>query len=184
MYEVNMIPADPKFIVHKDSTDDQIMLTPDPFNEHANPYDDVFMETPEDLKVDDRGLLDSSLKACWMDLQGRCRMCDKIVRSYDVDEHLMICDIFNDNDLTSLVSKTAKNIRADEEDVKDQVVYYAQFELEEEYMNQVFPSVASYKQFVTDVEQFLNDRATIVFKKCKIYGFQSRSNILNFKSQL
>ena len=104
-------------------------------------------------------------------------MCDAIVKSYDVDEHVFKCKKFNDNDLTSLVCKTAKNIRADRDDVSDQVENYIQFELEEEYVNQVFPTIASYKHFVIDVEQFLNDRATIVFKKCKIYGSQSRSNI-------
>ena len=184
MNEVQLIATDPKFVVHKDSTDDDIMLIPDPLNEDANPGDDLFIKTPDDLKIDDRGLINASLKACWMDLQGRCRMCEKIVKSYDVDEHILMCEKFNENDLTSFVRKIAKNIRADQYDVKEQVVGYCVFELDEEYTNQIFPSVASYKQFVNDVEHFLNDRATIVFQKCKIYGLQSRSNILNFKSQL
>ena len=188
MNEVQLVATDPKFVVHKDSTDGDIMLIPDPLNEDANPGEDLFIKTPDDLKIDDRGLIDASLKACWMDLQGRCRMCDNLVKSYDVDLHILICeklyDNLKENDLTSLVRKMAKNIRADKDDVMDQVLGYCQFELDEQYTNQIFPSVVSYKHFVNNVEQFLNDKATVVFQKCKIYGLQSRSNILNFKSQL
>ena len=59
-----MVPADPKFVVHEDSTDDQIMLIPNPLNEDPNLYDNLFIKTPDDLKLDDCGLLDASVKAC------------------------------------------------------------------------------------------------------------------------
>ncbi len=117
-----------------------------------------------------------------MNLEGRCRLCQKVVKSYDVDEHLLDCPEFHDKDLVSLVAKITKNICGDREDVMDQVRNYCQFELDEEYTNAVFPSIISYKQCISDVELFLNKRATIVFNKCKNYGLQSRSNILNFKS--
>ena len=66
MNEVKLIATDPKFVVHKDSTDGEIMLIPDPLNEDANPGEDLFIKTPDDLKIDDRGLIDASLKACWI----------------------------------------------------------------------------------------------------------------------
>jgi hypothetical protein len=177
-----MIPTDLKFVVHKDSTDEQIMLVPDPTSPEVNPYDDLFLETPDDFHVNEHGLIDPKIKASFMNLEGRCRLCQKAVKSYDVDEHLLDCPEFPDKDLVSLVAKITKNIRGDKEDVVDQIRYYCQFELEEEYTNAVFPSISSYKQCISDVELFLNERATIVFNKCKIYGLQSRSNILNYKS--
>ena len=180
---VTMINADLKFVIHKDSTDDGIIPMPDSTNGiMANPYDDVFLPTPDDLHIDERGLIDPTIKAHFMNLSGRCRLCNNIVRSYDVDEHLLECVKLNDNDLKSFITKSSKNIKADEEDIKDQVFNYAQYELEEEYLNQVFCSIDSYKQFVSNVEQFLNSRAMTIFETCKIYGLQSRSNILVFKS--
>ena len=176
-----MVPTDPKFVVDEKSTDDDIQLIPDPLNHDANPYDNLLMKTPDDLRVDDRGLLDPSVKAIWMDLQGRCRLCESLVKSYDVDEHLLNCVKLRDKDLKSFVCKVAKVIHADLFDTKEQVENYIKLELDEEYVNLVFSTVDSYKQFVLDVEQFLNDTAIVVFNRCKIYGLQSRSNILNFK---
>ena len=62
-----MIPTDHKFLVHEESTDDDIQLIPHP---DAHSFDNSFMKTPDDLRVDDRGLLDPSVKAIWMNLQG------------------------------------------------------------------------------------------------------------------
>ena len=180
--QVNIISADLKFVVDKDSTDDQIMLTPDPLSPEANPYEGLFVETPENFQVDEHGLIDPTFKASFMNLEGCCRLCHKTVKSYDVDEHLLDCPEFNDNDLVSLVAKTAKNIRGNKDDVMDQVRGYCQFELEEDYTNAVFPSIISYKQCISDTELLLNKRAIIVFNKCNISGLQSRSNILNYKS--
>ena len=105
---VSMIQADLKFVVHKDSTDDQIMLVPDPLSPEVNPYEGLFLKTPDDLHVNDQGLIDPNIKAGFMDLEGRCRLCHKVVRSYDVDEHLLDCPEFHDNDLVSLVAKISK----------------------------------------------------------------------------
>ena len=60
---VNMIHTDLKFVVHKDSTDDQIMLVPDPTSPEVNPYDDLFLKTPDDLHVNEHGLIDPNIKA-------------------------------------------------------------------------------------------------------------------------
>ena len=179
---MNIISADLKFVVDKDSTDDQIMLTPDPLSPEANPYEGLFVETPENFRVDEHGLIDPTFKASFMNLEGCCKLCHKTVKSFDVDEHLLDCPEFNDNDLVSLVAKTAKNIRGNKDDVMDQVRGYCQFELEEDYTNAVFPSIISYKQCISDIELLLNKRAIIVFNKCNISGLQSRSNILNYKS--
>ena len=177
---LSLVPTDLKFVVDEKSTDDNIELIPDLLHD-ACPYDGLFMKIPEDLQVDDRGLLDPSIQAIWMDLQGRCRLCDSLVKSYAVDEHLLKCVKLSANDLKSFTSKIAKVIHADQWDVGEHIEYYSRFELEEEYVNMVFPTIDSYKQFVLDLEQFLNDRAFVVFNRCNIYGLQSRSNILNFK---
>ena len=68
-----------------------------------------------------------------------------------------------------------------QEDVNDQVSWYCQFGLDEAMTNNDVPTINSCKQF-DSLEQFLNNRAAIVFKKCKIYGFQKRFNILNYNT--
>ena len=94
----------------------------------------------------------------------------------------MSCVKLSDKDFKSFVCKVARVINADSLDTEDRVMNYIYFEFDEEYVNLIFSTVDSYKQFVLDVEQFLNDRAIVVFNRCKIYGLQSRSNTLNFKT--
>ena len=180
--ELIMLPNDPKFVVEQESTDDNIMLIPDPANPNFNPGEDLFERTPNDLVIDPNGLIDPSIKVDCMKFNGKCRLCRESVNSYDVDEHLLVCSKLNSQDVTAFVDKTTNSIGGNHEDVNDQLLGYCQFELDERYTNEVFPSIAAYEKFISNIDQFLNDRATIVFKKCKISGSQSRFNILKFSA--
>ncbi len=63
---IKFIPNDPKFVVSPDSKDGNIILLPDPVNMEFSPAEEEFVKTPDDLLVDDNGLLDPNVKAYCM----------------------------------------------------------------------------------------------------------------------
>ena len=146
-----------------------------------SPAEEQFVKTPDDLLVDDNGLPDPNVKAYCMNIKGQCRLCKKEIRSYNVDMHLITCSKLNVQDVVSFVDDFAKSIKAEHADVNDQMYNYCDFELDESETNYVFAHISTYEKFIKELEQFLDNRATVIFKKSNIYGIQRCFNILNYQ---
>ncbi|CAB4045445.1 Hypothetical predicted protein [Paramuricea clavata] len=177
---VELIPNVHKFVIDYRSTDGNILTLPDPQNEDFTPFDDKFVKTPDDLKPDSNGLLHVNINADRMNIPGTCRLCKKSLKSHQVDAHLIVCPNLNSSEVDEFIHEVSEATGGLGGEINDQIFNYCELAIEDSNINDTFHSILNFKQFINNLESFLDKRAIAVFKKCNILGLQKRSNILNY----
>jgi hypothetical protein len=174
---VNESATPPKYVILENSKDGDICAT---LNPKCVPWDDIFVDIPADIIIDDNGLIEEKF-ASLMDIQGSCRRCKKAVSSYESDDHLLYCPKIPREDFDSFCIDQAKIYNTTDCDIEAVAAGYCQREIDLSDINNVFPKASQFESFIHDLELFLDNFASKVYSSLNISGQRKRFNILNYK---
>ena len=115
-----------------------------------------------------------------MNIPGKCRLCKESLKSHQVDAHLIVCPNLNSSEVNEFILEVSDATGGLGGEMNDKIFNYCDLAIEDSDINDIFHSIHNFKQFLNNLESFLDKRAIAVFKKCNIIGLQKRSNILNY----
>ena len=144
-------------------------------------WQDKFVDIPDDIHIDDNGLIDEKHDASLMGISGSCRRCNKVVASYESDDHLLYCSKIPRDEFDSFCLDQAKLYNTTDCDIEAVATGYCQLEIDFTDLNNIFPKVSQFERFLYVLELFLDNYASKVYKSLNIYGQYKRFNILNYK---
>jgi hypothetical protein len=115
-----------------------------------------------------------------MNIPSNCRLYKESLKSHQVDAHLIVCPNLNSSEVDEFILEVSDAIGGLGGEINDQIFTHCDLAIEDSDINDIFQSILNFKQFINNLESFLDKRAIAVFKKCNIIGLQKRSNILNY----
>ena len=158
-------------------------VSPDEFLVAPKGFPKKFLTTPNPLPVVGDGYLDPKVAACYMDIQGTCRLCGSSVKSYLVDLHLLNCSGLNRKPLDSFIKTSMKEFSLKKKQVVEASMLFAKFELNEVTVpNKYFKNVDRYRSFAMKVENLTKLLTSEAFKKLNISPKLDTFNILKFQT--
>ncbi len=170
----------PKYTVSAKSTDRDIILVRDP---QVDPMNCKYVPKPKNLPRSGKKkiFLDQKLDASRMDIVGNCRLCGESVSSCYTDYHIITCKSCDEMIAIEFYEKMAKLIaHGDEYNIESIVLNYCLYQLHiAEFDVNEFFDLKSFKTFIIELEQFLDNRAACIFKKLG-YTNPRRFNILKY----
>lgn len=167
-----------KYVILDESSDGHIVAE---LNEKCVPWNDIFLQPPMKYTVSKKlGTLDQTLEASCMNILGKCRLCGKKSSSFQADEHLLQCPKIPRDDIDTFCVNQAKSNGTTDCDIEAMALGYCEHELIHDDIDKVFSTVSDFRQFIHDLEQFLDERAASVYKSLNMAGQIKRFNILKY----
>ena len=172
---------------HPKSTEAVLMIN----EEESNSSDDFpipppdfpksFYPNPHPLPVMNDGFLEPETKACYMNLPGKCRLCNTKVSSYLIDLHLLQCSGLDRQPLDSFVQEVMKKTKLKRKKVVEAAIQFCKFELSEKTVpNKYFKNIDKFNFFSSELENIIQKLTKSAFRILNIPEMYENFNILKY----
>ena len=115
-----------------------------------------------------------------MHFDGRCRLCNGAVASYNVNRHLLDCKRIRQYDTDDFAHEYADITNNSYHDIINVVYDNCDCIMHDDEISHIFRKVSTFSKFLYDLEHLLDRKATFIFKKMELSGQCARFNILNY----
>lgn len=116
-------------------------------------FPNKFFPTPKPLPLTEDGFLDPNTQAFFMNIFGKCRLCDSQVSSHLIDLHLLECSGLDHQPIDDFVKSVANKTPLKSKDIISSAKKYSRFELQENKVpNKTFKKMKHYKLFTSKLE--------------------------------
>ena len=144
-------------------------------------FPNKFYPSPNPLPINEDGFLDPSTKAYYMDIIGKCRLCNSSVSSHLIDLHLLECPKIDHKPIDKFVRDVANHTPLKIKDIMISAKKYSKFELQESKIpNKIFKKKKHYELFTRYLEDLNKLLTKNAFESLKLSESLENFNLIKY----
>ena len=160
---------------YKPSSSTTVVINPDAptANQDYDPMRDFvpkynkFAQPPRSIKIYDDGSLDESIRAEFMKINGRCRLCNEEIPSYLAMAHVYQCREFDDERIKDFCQKYALKLNTGEHTIYNYIILHASYLFQDNLIpNDIIKDISTYRSFTSDIDNLAETILPSFLTKC------------------